>query len=128
MQDFDWVKARSACSPFGVFTKLRVQLESDVAARNAVREERKESNMVSFFLDSAPDRLLVRREGNNVSASVEFRWTQTGIAVRNDHSAVILEGILTLNDDAECRLRVGRDELTFWQFRRRALEDLFFSP
>jgi hypothetical protein len=33
---------------------------------------------------------------------------------------------LTLNDMGECRLKINGQEREFWQFRRTALEDLFF--
>jgi hypothetical protein len=121
MQDFDWVTARHSCSPFGIFKILREQVESDIAIRTAQEQK------VRFRVDSSPDRFLVIRESNNCKpASVEFRWTQSGIAVRNDEGRIVLEGTLTVNDAAECRLKVQEQELTFWQFRRRALEDLFF--
>ena len=127
LQDYDWVNARGECSPFIVFTTLRGQAESDVEKRNALREKRQETNLVALNITPSPDRFIVHREQVGRAASLQFSWTKTGIEVRDDDGKVILEGILTLNDDAECRLRVGKDELTFWQFRRRALEALFFN-
>jgi hypothetical protein len=47
--------------------------------------------------------------------------------VRGNDDAVLLEAGLTLNDEGECRLRTGEQELTFWQFRKRALYNLFFK-
>jgi len=34
---------------------------------------------------------------------------------------------MALNDDGECRLRVKTKQVEFWQFRRMALESLFFE-
>jgi hypothetical protein len=45
----------------------------------------------------------------------------------DDTRKTILEGTLSLSDETECRLKVGDKELTFWQFRKRALENLFFN-
>lgn len=123
-QDFNWIEARHLCSPFGVFAELRKQAESDVAIRNAQEQE------VRFRVDRSPDCFRVIREAKSLSActpaSVEFRWTASGIEVSND-TGIILQGALTVNDEGKCRLRVKERELTFWQFRRRALEDLFFN-
>jgi hypothetical protein len=35
--------------------------------------------------------------------------------------------VVTLNDEGECRLKVGDDELEEWQVLKRALETLFFG-
>jgi hypothetical protein len=36
-------------------------------------------------------------------------------------------GTVTLNNDCQCRLAVGNDELDEWQVLKRALEKLFFA-
>jgi hypothetical protein len=123
-QDFDWVAARHTCSPFSVYKTLEEQVKSDIARRN------KQQHDVNFRVDTSADRFIVFREASRLSAcpsaSVQFRWNQAGIDVWND-SEVFLEGALTVNDEAECRIKVKGVELTFWQFRRRALEDLLFN-
>jgi hypothetical protein len=48
-----------------------------------------------------------------------------GIVVKADDK-VVLEGHAVLSDDGACRLRVNGEDLEFWQFRKRALEALFF--
>jgi hypothetical protein len=119
--DFDWVKARIACSPFAVFQQLQLGCERDVAERNEPSVE-----PVLFRTVADRESFVVFREGGRLSAVVEFSWSRTGIAVRRDGSP-FLEAIPTLNDDGDCLLKVGEDELTCWQFRKRALEDLLFG-
>jgi len=49
------------------------------------------------------------------------------IQVKNGDREVLFEAGITLNDAGECKLRVDTEEVESWQFRRRALEELFFG-
>ena len=46
----------------------------------------------------------------------------------DDRDKLICSATLTLNRLGKCRLLVNEEELTQWQFRRMALEKLFFGP
>lgn len=125
-QDFAWVTARHACSPYEVYKQLQTGCEVDVAERNALRV----TFEYGFKMSPSPpggNSFRVLRLGQNYSSSVEFKWNEAGISVLADDSAVLLAATLTLNDDGECRLKVNGEELTQWQFRKRALEDLLFG-
>ena len=124
-QQYSWVNARAACSPFEVFKCLLMGAETDVKERNATLAG---GSRFTFKIGPCDEEsFLVIRQVGKGAASVEFVHTAVGIQVRDDARATILEGILTLNDEGNCRLKVGDKELTFWQFRRRALEALFFN-
>jgi hypothetical protein len=41
---------------------------------------------------------------------------------------VLFRASITLTNGGQCKLRVGEEELEQWQFRRMALEKLFFQP
>lgn len=59
---------------------------------------------------------------------VSFHLTSKGIAVHKDGSLKPnIEASLTFNNDGECRLKIAGVEYDFWQFRRTALEELFFE-
>jgi hypothetical protein len=62
------------------------------------------------------------------SRSVVFEQTEVGVVVKDGDDNEVLEATLTLNNQGECRLKVGKEELEFWQFRRLVLEDFFFNP
>jgi hypothetical protein len=47
------------------------------------------------------------------------------VALRDDK--VFLRGKVTLCDDGKCRIKADGQELELWQFRKRALEALFFE-
>ena len=121
-QDFSWVKAEFACSPFEVFKILRHQCEQDVLDRNTLHRQ---GDPASFKVTSVGDTFLVLREGREISSSVKFEWNAEGITVRDNDDVVLLRATPTVNERGECKLRVGEEELTFWQFRKKALLDLF---
>ena len=81
----------------------------------------------AFRVSSQGQVFFVWREGDRISSSVKFEWNDAGITVRNNENAVMLQARPVVNDDGECRLKLKDQELTFWQFRRRALDDLFFN-
>ena len=119
--NFDWVKARAECSVNVVFKSICVGIENDVAARNAL------PGVGSPFVAKYEGDELIVFKNIQRSPFFTFRQTENGIEVINGHTkAVRLSASLTLNDDGECRLKIGDKECEFWQFRRRALEELFF--
>ncbi len=60
--------------------------------------------------------------------SVDFALSKDRINVYNDKDEIMLAATITLNNEGKCRLVVEEEELTQWQFRRMALEKLFFGP
>jgi hypothetical protein len=121
-QNFDWVTARAECSVNVVFRMICLGIESDVVKRNALI-----GTGSPFFTKYEGDDLVVFRKVQR-SPFLVFRQTENGIEVLDGHSkAVRLSSSITLCDDGQCRLMVGGAEREFWQFRRRALEGLFFS-
>lgn len=128
--DLEWVIERANCCPFAVFRKLQIETEKDVDLRNGltplplVGQFKLEPDTGEAFSVSKANQHGTRVE------SVQFRCDKSGISVRRDNKT-FLEATLTLNDDGECRLRVKDKEtdlaLTTWQFRKRALENLFFG-
>lgn len=125
MADFDWVVARGECSPESAFERLKLQVEQDIAARKA---QRLQGAVYGFNLISEGDAFTVRLEGNNVlKKSVTFRQSNVGVDVFDATGRVMLNAVLTLNDQGECRFKVNGKEKDFWQIRHAALEDLFFG-
>jgi hypothetical protein len=90
---------------------------------------KQQRDRVGFKLISDHDKFSVVREGNKIHSSVDFSCTDTGIRVSEFGGAVLLDASLTLDDDGECRLKVTKEDklLTLPQFRKRALEKLFFQ-
>jgi hypothetical protein len=126
--DFDWIKARLACSPQMIFKELEYGVGRDVDTIKAQRPERAEEFQVLPAADGKMQFSIIRHHPKGRSETVEFSLVGEKIAVKNPLTgAVSFTASLTLNNDGECRLKVNNEELEQWQVRRKALEDLLFS-
>lgn len=123
--DFDWVTERSSCSPSQVFEKLKLQVIEDVRLRSSLPPNGLKFAVVkngsSFFVTKQNVGELVQP-----GHSVKFTLTEDAIEVCGGRGAETFEAAPTLSDDGKCRLKINEQEHQFWQFRRRALEALFF--
>jgi hypothetical protein len=122
--DIDWVKARSECCPARVFQQLKLGVEADVKARQAIHTP---DENYGFSTASAAGSVTVLIQGNHLRGCVTFDQTEDGISVRNEKDEVMLEATLTLNNEGQCRLKVLGQEYELWQFRKIALEHLLFD-
>ena len=124
MPDFNWVKERAECSLGLVFAKLTAEIQDDVEKRNQAPQE---ARPVKFATGSiSGNHIVVVKEGR-FNKGVTFRLTQDCIEVLDDAERPMFEATLTLNDDGECRFKIGGQEVESWQLRKKALEDLFFK-
>lgn len=123
----NWVKKRSECSSFEAFKRLQSEVEEDAEQRDAIEMSAPGGPKARFKVNPRQRSFRVLRSGTQISASVSFELSGELISASDDDGTVIIEGSITLSDDGECILRVGKEELLFWQFRRRALESLFFG-
>jgi hypothetical protein len=129
MEDFDWVTALDSCALPVVFEKLKSQAEQDVNLRNAQLTKIRASYWFKFSPDG--DNFVISTLGNSISGSraVKFKLAAGSITVYGPDDKLMLEAVLTLCDDGNCRLLVDGEEKELWQFRKRALEALLFhSP
>lgn len=122
-QDFDWVQARTECSPSAIFERLKISLKTDAKIRTQALIQK--GSDYGFSVISEGRSVSVFVQGNNLSRSVVFDLTEDGVSVHTGDKH-IAEATLTLNDEGECRLKVGDKELELWQFRKFALEEFFF--
>jgi hypothetical protein len=122
---FSWVRARAECSLMEAFNRIRLQVHEDVDERKALRTP-SESEWLNFNMASNGNAFTVGRLEHKKVRSVTFRIGEGGIQVIDENDKPVLEGTLTLGDDGQCRLKVADRNLEFWQFRRAALENLFF--
>jgi hypothetical protein len=118
---FDWVSARSECSAWKVFKELEQGASADIDSINSKRQSEDQTKFV--LAKYSNDRFSVVYEGGR--GSVDFLLKDEEITV-SDGSSVRLRAILTINNKRQCRLKVDGQELEQWQFRKMALEGLFF--
>jgi hypothetical protein len=126
---FDWVNARARCTVQEAFKELEQGVQVDVEAANALvttgdplRFSITKSFATHFTVNRIDD--PVRSQGR----AIDFVWSDNKIEVCNQNNQLLHAATLTLTNEGRCKLRVGDEELEMWQFRRMALEKLFFGP
>lgn len=120
-EETDWVTARSKCTLHTLFEQLKTGVERDTETRHAIPGE------ASGFRFVANGRtFFVAMNCDDVRHTVKFQLGRKTIAVTLDDEP-LLEGEAMFCDDGICRLSVDGVPLELWQFRRRALERLFFG-
>jgi len=125
MSEFNWVPERAKCSIGLLFEQLKAQVEKDIDARQALSKG--PPYYYGFKFKTENDTIIALIEGNRLHESVTFRLSSNAIEVMGRDGKLLFSGTATLNNDGDCRLRVDGDELELWQFRKKALEDLFFT-
>jgi hypothetical protein len=123
--DFHWVVARSKCSIAVVFTELQLGAVDDAkkAHSNLSQEGWPTFEATNIIGNSF---CVVRAHNPVCSKRVEFSRSENEIQVRDNDGKLFMTATLTLTNEGECKLKVGDQELDQWQFRRMALENLFF--
>ena len=123
MSDFEWVKARAACSVEEMFKKLQLEIEQDVKTRNELRPEHPH---YGFKTTAAKDSFAVIRMGNNIGSNAAFFCYADRIEVKRDEHPLFTAKV-KLNDDGECVFEVNGEEKHSWHLRNMALSSLFFE-
>jgi hypothetical protein len=120
--DFSWVDAVEACSYAKVFVELRAGVEEDVTVRN------RQLGQNSFGVTAPkPESFTVYRDNPTSPNAVRFDCAKGAIR------AVALGGgpdiivRLKVNMSGHCRLVIKKQEYEQWEFRKMALEGLFFA-
>lgn len=129
-RDLDWVTERAACSVTAMFKKLEHGVQADVAKMAVIISEQGDKQTKLSFV-AGRDRFSAVREGVvyplPTSHSVDFSIEKGLIVAKWDAEKVLCEATIMLTNEGRCKLRVGKEELEDWQFRRMTLERLFFD-
>ena len=127
----DWVKRRAKCSAEQLFLLLVEVLDADAKDMQALT---KDKNLTFGVARPAPSKAVVSRlrdfgGGMKDGDAVVFERTRTGTitATKQPQNQRIFEALPWLDEDGECRLRIGTKSFYLWQISRLALEELFFS-
>jgi hypothetical protein len=124
----DWVTTRFRCSIGQAFERLRAEVGEDVKQREELRpKDERHSHYAFSFADSHAKHFSAIVEGHQIHEHVKFELHDHWISARLKDGKD-LKVTPTINDDAECVLRVDTKEYNFWQFRKLVLEELFFYP
>jgi hypothetical protein len=125
MADFDWVRARAACSLHVLFKQLEVAAEGDIDAANQLPNNVRSD--AKFQMSSREDRFVITRQHDDDGVHVvKFILEKTRIVV-DKGAGVSFTAKPSLNTEGVCKLRVHSTDLELWQVCRMALEDLIFG-
>ncbi len=129
--NLDWVKVRAECSIAHIFKELELGAREDAEkAQSLVPANQTTKFSVTKIVGS---RFAVVRADDPlspISQSVYFVCKRNEITVSDDSELgekLRMTATLTLTNTGHCKLKVGSEELFQWQFRRMALEALFFD-
>jgi len=125
-QELNWIKERAACTVGKIFNRICDEIVKDVATVNSIHQlpigvqfkAEMHSDGTTIFI-AQPNiipraRVLTGVQNNWIVVNEEWRSKTWGVSIG-------------LNDEGRCVLRLEDDtELEHWQFRKRALEGLFF--
>lgn len=129
-ENLDWVKARNECSASQMFERLRLEIGSDIATRNA---QLPAGSAFTFTLEMFNGSFSVIRKAAGDSPAVIFSRKGEEITAKSTEDGKLLfTATVTLNDLGECKFRIKDEqkqqaEKYSWQLRRMALQELFFD-
>lgn len=126
--NLDWVKARGACSLSQMFEQLKSDVHEDVTQRNSIRVDGRD-HFYEWQMAESHNNFRVIREGGDTfdRRAIGFYLEQGKITVK-DQQHVMFSVTVTLNDQGECKFKIGEEEKESWQIRKKALEDVFYFP
>lgn len=124
----DWVAVRAGCTVEAIFNNLCDEIEVDVATVNSIRELSERYRFKAEMM-SGGTTIVVAQPMLVPRARAFIGIAQGKIHVRQDWIGGENWSVsVGLNDAGKCTLRLeDQTEIERWQFRRRALERLFFD-
>ena len=132
-QKLDWVEKRAACNVGEVFDQISTDIKADVNAINSAKRLPEDSHFV-VNETSVGNTIIVGQTGVFMMRRVVVSIGIVGdeIEVRDEaQDDRVWRVRVGLNDEGRCLLRYQEGdtvtELEQWQFRKRALENLFFE-
>jgi len=128
VSDSEWVIKRAECSGSKVFELLKAEVQKDVETRQTLQKQTDPQGPGFSFVASGDTfaAILTTRRGHD---TVRFSLAGDTISVSLNDRDPFLKATLTLSSDQICRLKTREAvpvELDRWQFRCKALEELFF--
>ena len=123
-QELNWVEKRATCNVAEIFHQLCIEIGNDIIAINGIRYKE-----LYFKQESLRDGTIVIGQPNRTPrATVSIGIVDQQIIVQDQATPDKWSVRVGLNSEGRCVLKVeGGSELETWQFRKKALENLFFG-
>jgi hypothetical protein len=124
-QKLDWVEKRATCTIARVFNELCDGIMNDVAAINKALGS---NSLFSADMHSDGSTIFVGQPGQIPRRRVTIGTGQDQIVVVQEWKGEQWSASIGLNNEGRCILRLDDGtELEQWQFRKKALDSLFFD-
>lgn len=130
--NIDWVKEYYECSIDVVFQSLKMEVHNDINKRNDKLPNNQgykfsmPSNGAPDFFTAMLNAISPARPIHDPYYAIEFIKQGKEIIVRNSEQEMF-RATVTLNSQGHCVFKLSdTEELTSWQFRQKALKQLFF--
>jgi hypothetical protein len=124
--ELNWVEKRAACNAGHVFDELCVAIRRDVEAINQARGLKEPAHFSSNLL-SDQSTIVVGQPNRNPRVIVRISIVGDSISVSDGSQGFEWSAAVTLNDEGRCILKLDDGTLLEqWQFRKKALDHLFF--
>ena len=123
-QELDWVDKRAACTVAAVFNQICDGILGDAEAFNrAAQIDTFQANLLS-----SGTTMIIGNPTRIPRVVVRVGIVEKGIEVQSDLEKSFWHVTIGLNDEGRCILRLeDGSEIEQWQFRKKALEGLFFG-
>jgi hypothetical protein len=135
-EKLNWVEVRANCTIAKVFNQICDGIRDDVAAINSALDFR-DDDQFTAEMHSSGTTIIVGQPNKVPRARVYVGIVEQRILVRREWDGNEWSVSIGLNDQGRCilRIKVGlkerteglEQELEQWQFRKKALEGLFFG-
>lgn len=125
-QELDWVSKRAACNAGRVFDELCIGIRKDVEAINQARGLKEPAHFAANLL-SDNSTIVIGQPNRTPRVVVTIGIVGDSIGVRDASQGIEWSATITLNDEGRCVLKLEDGAfMEQWQFRKRALDHLFF--
>ena len=126
-RELNWVKERYACTVEIVFNQLCDGIREDVELINS-SPNAKDPYHFQANMHSSGTTIIVGRPNAIPRRRLRVGVVENRIVVEQEWDNMTWNAVIGLNDEGRCVLRLeDGTQLEQWQFRRRALESLFFE-
>jgi hypothetical protein len=124
--DLDWVARRAACNVGQVFDELCVGIRKDIDAINQARGLKEPAHFAANLL-SDNSTIVVGQPNRTPRVVVKIGIAEESIGVSDASQGLEWSVTVALNDEGRCVLKCEDGVLLEqWQFRKKALDHLFF--
>lgn len=123
-KELKWVEKRAACKVEEVFNQLCLEIQDDIIAINGILYKE-----LYFQQDSLSDgSIVIGQPRRNPRVTVTIGIVDRRILVIDQATQAKWSAGVGLNDEGRCVLKSeDGSEWETWQFRKMALEELFFG-